>query len=118
MAACMSSDDSFSVRGIARALEQPQAASDHGEKVVDVVEHELRHVRYRPHSLPLARGDRATRIGPRAGVAQNPRDLALGPDERNLHAPGRDDAAAVIADAPHPRAECARYSERDAGAIR
>ena len=39
-------------------------------------------------------------------------------DKRNLHAPGRDEAAAVIADAPHPRAECALYSKRDAGVVR
>jgi hypothetical protein len=98
----MSSDDGFSVRGIALALERPQAAADHGEKVVDVVDDELRHLRYRFPPLLPARGDRATRVGPRASVAQNPRYLAVGPDERDLHAPGRNDAATAIADAPAP----------------
>ena len=88
--------------GIALALEQPQAAADHGEKVVDVVDDELSHVGYRPHPLPPARGDRATRVGPRVSVATNPRYLAVGPDERDLRAPGRNDAATAIADAPHP----------------
>jgi hypothetical protein len=109
----MSSDDGFSVRGIALALERPQAAADHGEKVVDVVDDELRHLRYRPPPLLPARGDRATRVGPRASVAQNPRYLAVGPDERDLHAPGRNDAATAIADAPHPCAGRTLHSKRN-----
>lgn len=62
------SDDALSVRGIALALELPQAASDHSEKVVDVVDDELRYVHNRHHPHPTACGDRATRVGPRAGV--------------------------------------------------
>jgi hypothetical protein len=97
-------------RFAALALEQPQAAADHGEKVVDVVDDELRDVRYRPHPFPLppASGDPAMRGGPRA-VAQDPRDLAVGPDDQDLHAPRRDEAATAIADATHPalNARCA-----------
>ena len=62
------------------------------------------------------RGDRATRVGP-ASVAQNPRYLAVGPDERDLHAPGRNDAATAVADASHPCAERTLHSKRDAGAV-
>src|SRR6516225_4372341 len=42
----------LSVLCVVLALEQPQAAADHGEKVVDVEDDELCHVRYRPHRLP------------------------------------------------------------------
>jgi len=111
-------DDGLSVCGIALALKQPQAAADHSEKVVDVVDDELRRVRYRPHPLRPAGREHAARVGPWSGPAQNPGDLAVTPDERNLHAPGHNEAAAVIADAPYPRAECALYSKRDAGAVR
>ena len=99
------------------ALEQLQAAADHSEKVVDVVDHELRHVPDRRRPL-RPRREHAARVGPWAIRHRTPGDLAVAPDERNLHAPGRDEAAAVIADAPHPRAECALYSKRDAGAVR
>jgi hypothetical protein len=54
-------NDGLSVRGIALALEQPQAAVDHGEKVANVVDDELRHVRYRPHPLPPVGGRSARR---------------------------------------------------------
>jgi hypothetical protein len=106
-------DEGLSVCGVALALEPPRAAADHSEKVV--LDHELRHVPDRP--LPL-RPEHPARVGPWSGPAQDPGDLAVAPDERNLHAPGRDEAAAVIADAPHPRAECALYSKRDAGPVR
>jgi hypothetical protein len=52
------------------------------------------------------------------GQTQDPGDLAVTPDERDLDTPGRDETTDVIADAPHPRAECALYSKRDAGAVR
>jgi hypothetical protein len=48
------------------------AAANHGQKVIDVVDDELRHVHYRPHPRPPASGDRASRVGPRAEVAKNP----------------------------------------------
>ena len=111
-------DDGLSICGVALALEQPQAVADHSEKVVDVVDHELRHVPDRPRPLRPAGEEHAARVGPWGGPAQDPGDLAVAPDERNLHAPGRDEAAAVIADTPHPRAECPLYSKRDAGAVR
>src|SRR5437773_6488965 len=111
-------DDGLSVCGVALALEQPQAAANHSEKVVDVVDHELRHVPDRPRPLRPAGVEHAAGVGLRGGQTQDPGDLAVAPDERNLHAPGRDEAAAIIADAPHPRAECALYSKRDAGAVR
>jgi hypothetical protein len=38
--------------------------------MVDVVDDELRHVRYRPHPQPSAGGDCASRVGPRAGAAK------------------------------------------------
>src|SRR5258705_2415186 len=111
-------DDGLSVCGVALALEQPQAAADHSEKVVDVVDHELRHVPDRLRHLRPAGGEHAARVGPWGGPAQDPGDLAVAPDERDLDAPGRDETTVVIADAPHPRAECALYSKRDAGAVR
>ncbi|WP_136624304.1 hypothetical protein [Bradyrhizobium centrolobii] len=105
------------MRGIVLAFEQPQAAVDYGEKVVNVVDDQLRYVRYRLHRLPPARSDRATRVGPRVGAAQNPRDLTVGPDERDLHAPGRKEAATAIADASHSCAERTPRSKRDASAV-
>jgi hypothetical protein len=48
--------------------------------------------------------------------AQDSGDLAVAPDERNLHAL---DAMTPlpIADAPHPHAERTLHSQRDAGAV-
>src|SRR5262249_16715524 len=109
--------DSRPVRGVAMALEQPQAAADHGKKIVDVVDDDLRRVRYRPHPLPPAQSERATRVGPRAGVAQNPRDLAVGPDQRDLDAAGRNEAGTAMADAPHPCGERTLHPKRDAGPV-
>jgi hypothetical protein len=51
-------------------------------------------------------------------VAPDPRDLAVGPDERDLHAPGRDEAATAIADATHSCAERTLHSKCDAGVVR
>ena len=42
----------------------------------------------------------------------------IAPDDRNLHAPGRDHTAAVTADAPHSHAEWALHPKRDTGAVR
>jgi hypothetical protein len=110
-------DDGLSVPSIALALEQTQATPDNGEKVIDVVDDEPRRVHYRPHPRPPASGGSTSRVGPRTGVAQNPRDLAVGHEELDLHAPGRDEAATTIADAPHPRAERTLHYKRDARAV-
>jgi len=69
-------------------------------------------------TLRPAGGEHAARVGPWGGPAQDSGNLAVAPDERNFHAPGRDHAAAIIVDAPHPRAECALHPKRDAGAAR
>ncbi|BAL08577.1 hypothetical protein BJA01nite_37990 [Bradyrhizobium japonicum] len=79
---------------------------------------ELRRVPGRPLPLRAAGEGHAARAGPWGGSEQDPGDLAVAPDERNLHASGRDNTAAVIADAPHSHTEWALHPKRDTGSVR
>ena len=94
----------FSIRRVALALEQPQATADHSEKVVDVVDDELRHVLDCPRVPRLAGDQRAAHVERWHELAQHPGDLAVAVDQRNFHPPGRDtDTAGAVGS--HLRAE-------------
>src|SRR4051812_39998896 len=70
--------------------------------------------------LTLSRPPAATapRVSDRGLARQkDPRDLAVRPDDRDLHAPERNEAATVITDAPTLRKRTL-HSKSDAGAVR
>nr|WP_246556669.1 hypothetical protein [Bradyrhizobium liaoningense] len=111
-------NDRLTIRDVTLTLEQSQATADHGKEVVNVVDDELRHAAGRSLCLCAASERHAARAGTWGGPKQDPGDLAIAPNERNLYVPRRDDTGAAIADIPTTRARQARQPKCDTGAIR